>query len=95
MKSAVAIWRNQKTNYRNLGQTGAVISKTRIIEAPSGFVGSYWVVMVKLAKNHRVVGQWADEVEPKIGMKAIGVLRRVGEAEPGGVIEYGVKWKKG
>ena len=95
MKSAAQVWRNQKTNYQNLGKTGVVISKTRIIEAPGGFVGPYWVVMVKLPKNNRAVGQWADEAEPKIDMKAIGVLRRLGEAEPGGVIEYGVKWKKG
>ena len=94
MKSAVQVWRNQKTNYRNLGKTGVVISKTRIIEAPSGFVGPYWVVMVKLDKNHRVVGQWADEAEPKIGMKTVGVLRRIGEAEPSEVLEYGVKWKQ-
>ncbi len=95
MKSAVQVWRNQKTNYQNLGKAGIVISKTRIIEAPSGFVGSYWVVLVKLNKALKVVGQWADEVEPKIGMKAIGVLRRLGEAGPAEVIEYGVKWKKG
>jgi len=94
MKSAVQVWRRQKTNYQNLGKTGVVISKTRIIEAPNGFVGPYWVVMVKLDKNNRVVGQWADEAEPKIGMKTVGVLRRIGEADPTGVIEYGVKWKQ-
>lgn len=93
MKSAVQVWRNQKTNYQNLGQVGVVISKTRIIEAPSGFIGPYWVVLIKTNKQ-KVVGQWADEAEPKIGMKTIGVLRRIGEAEPAGVIEYGVKWKR-
>jgi len=94
MKSAVQVWRSQKTNYQNLGQSGRVISKTRIIEAPNGFIGPYWVVMVKLNKNLKVVGQWADEAEPKIGMKTVSILRRIGEAEPAGVIEYGVKWRK-
>lgn len=93
MKLPVVVWRHQKTNYQNLGAVGRVVSKTRIIEAPSGFLGPYWVVLVQL-KNQRVVGQWADEVEPKIGMKAVGTLRRVGEAGPAEVIEYGVKWKK-
>lgn len=94
MKSAIQIWRRQKTNYQNLGKVGAVVSKTRIIEAPSGFIGPYWVVLIQLEKNKRVVGQWVDEAEPKIGMKVVGVLRRVGETDPAGVIEYGVKWKK-
>ena len=93
MKLPVPVWRRQKTNYQNLGGVGRVVSKTRIIEAPSGFVGPYWVVLVQL-KSGRVVGQWADEAEPKIGMKTVGVLRRIGEAGPAEVIEYGVKWKK-
>lgn len=93
MKSAIVIWRNQKNNYQNLGKAGTVISKTRIIEPPSGFVGPYWVVLVQLNKQ-RVVGQWADEAEPKIGMKVVGVLRRVGEVNPSEIIEYGVKWQR-
>lgn len=93
MKSAVATWRNQKNNYQSLGAVGKVVTKTRIIEAPKGFSGPYWVVMVQL-KNRRVVGQWADEVEPKLGMKVIGILRRLGRPDKAGVIEYGVKWKK-
>lgn len=93
MKSAVVVWRHQKTNYQNLGAVGRVVSKTRIIEAPSGFSGPYWVVLVQL-KNQRVVGQWVDELEPKIGMKVMGVLRRIGEVGPAEVIEYGVKWRK-
>lgn len=93
MKLPVAVWRHQKTNYQNLGAIGRVVSKTRIIEAPSGFSGPYWVVLVQLGKQ-RVVGQWADEVEPKIGMKTVGVLRRIGESGSAEVIEYGVKWKK-
>lgn len=94
MKLPVVVWRNQKTNYRNLGAVGKVVSKTRIIEAPAGFVGPYWVVLVQLS-DQRVVGQWADEAEPKIGMKTVGILRRIGEVDSAGVIEYGVKWKKG
>lgn len=92
MKSAVSVWRRRKTNYQNLGKIGVVISKTRIIEAPSGFISPYWVVMVEL-KNKRVVGQWVGENEPKIGMKVSGVLRRIGEVQPSEVLEYGVKWK--
>ena len=89
MKSATQVWRRQKTNYQNLGKTGVVVSKTRIIEAPMGFSGQYWVVMVELGKNKRAVGQWASEAEPKIGMNVVGVLRKIGETEKAGVIEYG------
>lgn len=94
MKSAIQVWRRQKTNYQNLGQVGMVVSKTRIIEAPMGFSGPYWVVLVQLGKDKRVVGQWVSEEEPKIGMKTVGVLRKIGETEKAAVIEYGVKWKK-
>lgn len=94
MKSAIQVWRRQKTNYQNLGKTGVVVSKTRIIEAPMGFSGQYWVVMVELGENTRAVGQWASEAEPKIGMKVVGVLRRIGEEGQAEVVEYGVKWKK-
>jgi len=93
MKSPIEIWRRQKINYRYLGASGRVITKTRIIEAPVGFSGPYWVVMVQV-KNRRVVGQWADATEPKIGMKVVGVLRRLGQPGLSGVIEYGVKWKQ-
>lgn len=93
MKLPVVVWRHQKTNYQNLGAVGLVVSKTRIIEAPAGFTGPYWVVMVQM-KSGCTVGQWADEVEPKIGMKAVGVLRRIGEAQPNEVLEYGVKWQQ-
>lgn len=91
MKSPVAVWRRQKTNYQHLGEVGRVVTKTRIIEAPAGFSGPYWVIIVQM-KHQRVVGQWADEVEPKIGMQAVGVLRQLGEVGPAEVIEYGVKW---
>lgn len=92
MKSAIQIWRHQLNNYRFLGQTGKVVSKTRIIEAPLGFKGPYWVVLVDVAKKTRLVGQWADIGEPKIGMPVIGVLRRIGETGKAEAIEYGVKW---
>ena len=49
--------------------------------------------MVKL-QDKTAVGQWVSEEEPKIGMKVEGVLRKIGETEKAGVIEYGVKWKK-
>jgi len=78
-----------------LGRTGAVISKTRIIEAPLGFKGPYWVVLVKLDRKTRLVGQWVDIIEPKIGMKVTGVLRRSGETGKAEAIEYGVKWVRG
>jgi uncharacterized OB-fold protein len=94
MKSAVSVWRRLKTNYQNLGRVGVVVSKTRIIEAPKGFAGPYWVVLVDLGNSQRVVGQWADSNEPKIGMKVVGIIRREGEPAAAEVIEYGVKWKR-
>ena len=100
MKSAIKVWRHQSNNYRFLGQTAKVISKTRIIEAPLGFKGPYWVVLVELTHSTssgqvtKLVGQWSDIGEPKIGMKVTGVLRRIGETGKAEAIEYGVKWKR-
>lgn len=92
MKTAIQIWRHQKTNYQHLGQKGVVVTKTRIIEAPLDFKGPYWVVLVAIDKKTKAVGQWADSAEPKVGMKVTAILRRIGEADRSGVIEYGVKW---
>jgi uncharacterized OB-fold protein len=91
---AIISWRNQKQNNQNLNQGGVIVSKTKIIEAPKGFRGPYWVVLVALSKDKRVVGQWADINEPKIGMKVVGVVRKITEPAKADVIEYGVKWKQ-
>ena len=95
MKSAVKIWRESKKRYENLGKLGRVLSFTKIIEAPLGFEGeAYWVVIVKLEKNLKTTGQLVGRKEPKIGSRVEGVLRRYNEAgDRQGVIEYGVKWK--
>ena len=94
MKSAVKIWRERKERYKNLGKTGRVVSWTKIIEAPDGWQGQYYGVIVELDDKLKVMGQMADCKKIRVGDKVIGVLRRLGEARENEVIEYGVKWKK-
>jgi uncharacterized OB-fold protein len=95
MRSPVKIWRERKERYRYLGEEGEVVSFTRIMEGMEGFgKEAYWIVLVEMGKKKRVMGQWVEREEPKIGDGVIGVLRRVRQPEKTEVIEYGVKWKK-
>ena len=94
MKSAVKIWRERKERYENLGKEGKVVSWTKIIEAPVGWQGQYYGVIVELDNKLKVMGQMVNCQRIGVGDKVTGVLRRLGEAREDEVIEYGVKWKK-
>jgi len=83
----VKIWRERKGRYKYLGQTGRVVSWSRIM------TGNYWVVMVEFGKKDRTVGQLVGKKKPKIGDKVIGVVRRLRQPGKEEVIEYGVKFK--
>ncbi len=96
MKSAVRIWRDRKQRYKYLGVRGKVVSFTKIIHGPEGFSKSpYWVVLVELESKAktRVEAQLVGRQAPKIGVKVVGVMRRLGVADKQGVIEYGVKFR--
>jgi len=94
MKSAAKLWRERGERLKYAGKRGAVVSWTKILESPVGFEADpYIVVMVRVGKEI-VVGQLTDLEEPVIGEKVVAVIRRLGIAQKGEVLEYGVKWKK-
>lgn len=94
--SPVKIWRKQKKIHKLLGQTGKVVSWTKIHTPPTGFEDEvpYVVVLVELNGGLRLVGQLVDfEEKIKKRMKVKTAYRRIGKAHEEGVIDYGLKFK--
>lgn len=90
-------WRESNQRYKYLGDTGTIISLTQIETPVAGFESQtpYYVAIIKLTKDIQVTGQLVESIQgtPVIGDCVIGVLRRIGQAKPEEIIEYGVKWK--
>lgn len=100
--SPVKIWRKQKKIHKLLGQTGKVVSWTKIHTPPVGFAekAPYPVVLVKMDKvgaygnTPVLVGQLVDyDGEVKKGLPVKTVYRRIGKVHQEGVINYGLKFK--
>lgn len=96
MVNPIQSWRESPARYRNLGKTGIIISLTQIETPVVGFEKQtpYYVAIITLSAGEQVTGQLVEgPVKPKIGDRVLGVLRRVGQANPEEIIEYGVKWR--
>jgi uncharacterized OB-fold protein len=95
--SPVKIWREAKARYQPLGKSGRLVSFTKVWQGPAGFETNspYWVGMVRLKGNQKVIGQIIRQREekPKMGVKVKGVLRILNKGKEADVIEYGVKFK--
>lgn len=97
MISPVKIWRRQKKTRMLLGETGIIISWTKIFVPGNGFqrYAPYPVVLVKFNDGEKAVGQLADydDNDLRIGQSVKTVLRKVREGTDDGVIAYGIKFK--
>ena len=97
MQSPVKIWRNQKNIAELLGQTGTIVSWTRIRVPPGDFTDQapYPVALVDLVGGRRIVAQLVDfdEEHLRFGQRVVTVIRRVTHPEADGVIPYGIKIK--
>lgn len=97
MKSPVKVWRDTKNLKDNLGKVGKVLTFTKIFVAPQDFEHQipYVVGIIqfkdKKRKSLEVVDY--DEKTLKIGTRIVTVIRRIGQAKPEEVIEYGIKAK--
>jgi uncharacterized OB-fold protein len=97
MDSPVKIWRNQKKIISLTDKFGVIISWTMIRVPPAGFssLAPYPVVIVELEDRARITVQMVDYEKQQliIGQKVKTVIRRVAEANPDGIIPYGIKVK--
>ena len=97
MISPVKVWRRQKEIRKVLGQTGKIVSWTKIFISGKGFkkYAPYPVVLVDFSNGEKAYGQLVDyqKSDLKIGRSVVAVLRKVREATPEGVIAYGIKFK--
>ena len=94
MSSPIANWRN-KEKYRYLGRTGRIISFTRVNNPPKGFGKlPYYIGIIEFNHSQRKSGQLVLEgKKPKIGVKVMGIIRRIGIPDKEGIINYGIKFK--
>lgn len=97
MISPVKVYRRQKLIKKYLNQKGKVISWTKIHVAGIDFKNQapYMVVLVELDNGERQVGQLVDcqKKEVFLGMRVVGVLRKIVVTGEEGVIYYGLKFK--
>jgi uncharacterized OB-fold protein len=95
MVSPVKIWRNQQKISDMLGCIGQLITWTLVRMPPEGFADQapYVVGIIACESGEKISVQIVD-CEPenlKKGMSIRLIIRRVREADPDGIIPYGLK----
>jgi uncharacterized OB-fold protein len=92
--TSVSLLRTKDERYKFLGEEGRVVSFTSIAVPPRGLTNRapYLVAVVEFGKE-RATLQLAnvEAKEVKVGMKVMGVMRRMSEPSKDGIIVYGVK----
>lgn len=95
---AAKVWRFNKTRTHGWREQGKLVNWSVIFNGPVGMenVGHYVVGVVKLESGKQVMAQIVDvnESDLKMGMKCVGVLRRLVEVGDEAVICYGVCFAK-
>lgn len=97
-KNPIQSWRRQQHRYQWLEVTGKLITWTEIQAPPQSFAtqGKYLVGIIDCGKKGRTVAQLVeinDTSQLKPGLKLTGILRRLYEDGPDGIITYGVKFR--
>jgi uncharacterized protein len=97
MISPVASWRQQKSLFQSIGQTGTIISWTIIHVAPLNFTDQtpYPVVLVRLSNGSQLTSQLVDYDSAHLhaGQKVIVVVRKTFQPAPTEIIPYSLKFK--
>ncbi|MFC1711019.1 hypothetical protein ACFLZ1_00375 [Patescibacteria group bacterium] len=95
MINTISNWRKKKQEYQYLGKIGKIISFTKISNPPKGFGKlPYYVAILEFKNKEKKTGQLVLEGKmPKIGAKALAILRIVGIAKRNEIINYGIKFK--
>jgi uncharacterized OB-fold protein len=85
--SPINAWRQSLNRYQLLGKVGKVVSFTQ---------GDGCFAMVEFEDGQKIVGQIVSETKTEkldIGVKVVGVLRRLRSPDREGIVEYTVKFK--
>ena len=95
MVSPVKIWRNQQKISDMLGATGTLLTWTLVRMPPDGFAeqAPYVVGIIECESGIKIPVQIVD-CDPdtlKKGLIVRLIIRRVREADPDGIIPYGLK----
>ena len=85
MSSPISYWRQSKQQQPLLGQSGKLISFTK--------VGDNWIGVVKLKDNKITAPLIFNTKNPKIGDRVIAVLRILKKENSYDLIEYGIKFQ--
>lgn len=99
MISPVKVWRRQKTIRDLLGQTGTVLSWTKIFTPPPQFkhIAPYMIAYVRLDNKRTVCAQLVDVKDGSditFGTKVVVTLRKLRESVADDVIPYTIACKK-
>ncbi len=96
MSTPASIWREHKKLHNYLNKIGRLLVWTKIFVAPTGYEHQtpYLVGIVDFGgykKPLQIVD--CEELDLKVNMKVVTVIRKIGKAKLEDVIEYGVKVK--
>lgn len=92
---ASRVWRYNGDRKKYLGKEGKIVSYSVVHVAPMGLSGrTPYVVAVIRVGSENIVGQIVDcdTDSVKVGMKVVGVVRRLFDVAKDGVLLYGVKF---
>jgi uncharacterized OB-fold protein len=94
--NAPKVWRYNQQRRQYLDKVGKVVGWSVVRNGPEGMEKRtpYVVALIEVG-TQRVIGQVVD-VDLKtlaVGMKVVGVLRRLFEVDAEAVIVYGIKWR--
>ena len=96
MNSPIKIWRREKEIRQNLGQTGKILSWTKILVTGQKHhsFAPYLVVLVELKNGQKIFGQLVDNrlKDLKIGLEVKSVLRKMYKPNNHEIISYGIKF---
>lgn len=96
MNNPISQWRKTKELHKYFGQEGKIVVWTKIFVPPAGYEQEvpYYAAIISFSDGKKKALQLADcDTDPAVGQTVRIVIRRMGKADPGGVIRYGLKAK--
>jgi uncharacterized OB-fold protein len=92
--SAPRVWRYNQQRRKYLGEVGMLVGFSVVRVGPVGLENRtpYVVGLVEVG-GEKIMVQIVDIAKPRIGMKVVGVVRRLFDVDPEAVVVYGIKFR--